>query len=232
MFWEDVKTLNSYFHQRCLTSFWYIPLPRGLDVFLSSIALFSKTSDNSPYSVSCLLTIFPCPLPQESGFARQSEEWETQSEAGIAAMREEAEILQNTLLEITHAVKQDADNTSRLLGSPGGPEIEVVDASMLEAEDDFGMSKRPISPSRAARMRSASPTRARSPATSDNALGLIHSAIHKKNLQVQVMLSKTKGTPFSAARVLFCSFLNTRRDTNPTHKQKQVVYTCRAVDLQ
>ncbi|KAJ7382567.1 hypothetical protein OS493_034203 [Desmophyllum pertusum] len=68
----------------------------------------------------------------ENGFARQSEEWETQSEASIAAMREEAEILQSTLREITFAVRTDADNTSKILGSPGGPEIEVVDAGMLE----------------------------------------------------------------------------------------------------
>lgn len=130
---------------------------------------------------------FPAPSPQESGFARQSEEWESASEAGIAAMREEAEILQNTLREITHAVRQDADTSSRLFGSPG-PEIEVVDASLLEAEDDWDTSKRPISPSRAARVRSTSPTRARSPAHSDNALGMVHSAIRKKNMQVQVKL--------------------------------------------
>ena len=122
---------------------------------------------------------------QESGFAKQSEEWENQSEASLAAMREEAEILQSTLREITHAMKQDADTTSRLLGSPGG-DIEVVDAGLLDsAEDDF-LSKRPISPSRAARLRSSSPTRARSPAHSDNALATVHSAIQKKNMQVMV----------------------------------------------
>lgn len=100
-------------------------------------------------------------------------------------MREEAEILQSTLREITHAVKQDADTTSRLLGSPGG-DIEVVDAGLLDsAEDDF-LSKRPISPSRAARLRSSSPTRSRSPAHSDNALATVHSAIQKKNMQVMV----------------------------------------------
>lgn len=100
-------------------------------------------------------------------------------------MREEAEILQSTLREITHAVKQDADTTSRLLGSPGG-DIEVVDAGLLDsAEDDF-LSKRPISPSRAARLRTSSPTRSRSPAHSDNALATVHSAIQKKNMQVMV----------------------------------------------
>ena len=123
---------------------------------------------------------------QESGFARQSEEWENQSEASIAAMREEAEILHSTLREITHAVRQDADSTSKLLGSPGGDMIEAVDAGLLEgAEDDF-LSKRPISPSRAARLRSSSPTRSRSPAVSDNALATVHSAIQKKNIQVMV----------------------------------------------
>lgn len=100
-------------------------------------------------------------------------------------MREQAEILHSTLQEITHAVRQDADNTSKLLGSPG-IEIEVVDAGLLEgAEDDF-LSKRPISPSRAARLRSSSPTRSRSPAVSDNALAQVHSAIQKKNIQVMV----------------------------------------------
>ena len=100
-------------------------------------------------------------------------------------MREEAEILHSTLKEITQAVKQDADNTSKLLGSPGG-DIEVVDAGLLEgAEDDF-LSKRPISPSRAARLRSSSPTRSRSPAVSDNVLATVHSAIQKKNIQVMV----------------------------------------------
>lgn len=128
---------------------------------------------------------FPFYHLQENGFARQSEEWENQSEASLAAMREEAEILHSTLREITHAVRQDADNTSKLVGSPGG-DIEVVDAGLLEgAEDDF-LSKRPISPSRAARLRSTSPTRSRSPAVSDNALAQVHSAIQKKNIQVMV----------------------------------------------
>ena len=123
---------------------------------------------------------------QESGFARQSEEWENQSEASLAAMREQAEILQSTLQEITHAVRQDADNTSKLLGSPGVDIIEVVDAGMLEGVEDDFISKRPISPSRAARLRSSSPTRSRSPAMSDNALAQVHSAIQKKNIQVMV----------------------------------------------
>jgi len=127
---------------------------------------------------------------QESGFARQSEEWENQSEASLAAMREEAEILHSTLREITQAVRQDADTTSKLLGSPG-VDIEVVDAGLLEgAEDDF-LSKRPISPSRAARLRSSSPTRSRSPAVSDNALATVHSAIQKKNMQVMVRIYRT-----------------------------------------
>ena len=100
-------------------------------------------------------------------------------------MREQAEILHSTLQEITHAVRQDADNTSRLIGSPGG-DIEVVDAGILEGAEDEFMSKRPISPSRAARLRSSSPTRSRSPAVSDNALAQVHSAIQKKNIQVMV----------------------------------------------
>ena len=126
---------------------------------------------------------------QESGIAKQSEEWENQSEASLAAMREEAEILQSTLREITNAVRQDADSTSKLLGSPSG-EIEVVDAGLLEgAEDDF-FGKRPISPSRAARLRSSSPTRARSPAVSDNAIATVHSAIQKKNMQVMVCVEQ------------------------------------------
>ena len=100
-------------------------------------------------------------------------------------MREEAEILQSTLREITNAVRHDADSTSKVLGSPGA-EIEVVDAGLLEgAEDDF-FSKRPISPSRAARLRSSSPTRARSPAVFDNALATVHTALQKKNVQVMV----------------------------------------------
>ena len=101
-------------------------------------------------------------------------------------MREEAEILQSTLREITFAVRTDADNTSKILGSPGGPEIEVVDAGMLEGVEDDFLSKRPISPSRAARLRSSSPTRSRSPAVSDNAIAQVHSAIQKKNIQVMV----------------------------------------------
>ena len=105
-------------------------------------------------------------------------------------MREEAEILHSTLREITQAVRQDADTTSKLLGSPG-VDIEVVDAGLLEgAEDDF-LSKRPISPSRAARLRSSSPTRSRSPAVSDNALATVHSAIQKKNMQVMVRIYRT-----------------------------------------
>ena len=100
-------------------------------------------------------------------------------------MREQQKSFTALFKKSHNAVRQDADNTSKLLGSPGA-EIEVVDAGLLEGVEDDFVSKRPISPSRAARLRSSSPTRSRSPAVSDNALAQVHSAIQKKNIQVMV----------------------------------------------
>ena len=86
-------------------------------------------------------------------------------------------------------VKQDADSAARLLGSPGADFEETIDhvnASFEESSVDF---KSP-SPSRTARLRSASPTRSRSPAMQDNALAVVQSSVHKRNLQVQELKSK------------------------------------------
>ena len=86
-------------------------------------------------------------------------------------------------------VKQDADSAARLLGSPGADfeeTIDHVDASFEESSVDL---KSP-SPSRTARLRSASPTRSRSPAMQDNALAVVQSSVHKRNLQVQELKSK------------------------------------------
>ena len=125
-------------------------------------------------------------------------------------MREEAEILHSTLREITNAVKTDADSTARLLSSPGAPEIEIVDAGLLEAADD-DFSKKPLSPSRAARMRSSSPTRSRSPAVSESALATVHSAIQKKNIQVMVSGNVVSSLKTTKARVLYELNKSTRR---------------------
>jgi len=101
----------------------------------------------------------------------------------MAAVREEADMLNNTLREVVYLVKQDTENTARQLGGPGG-EIEDLTESMLE-EEDSGI-RRSVSPSRASRLRSVSPTRARSPALADNAIATVNSCIHKRNLQLQV----------------------------------------------
>lgn len=101
----------------------------------------------------------------------------------MAAVREEAEMLNNTLREVVFLVKQDTENTARQLGAPGG-EIEDLTESMLE-EEDSGI-RRSVSPSRGSRLRSVSPTRARSPAMADNAIATVNSCIHKRNLQLQV----------------------------------------------
>lgn len=88
-------------------------------------------------------------------------------------------------------MKQDADSTSRLLGSPGVDEdlIEQVDAYFDEAAGP-GEQIRSVSPSRAARLRSVSPTRSRTPAVQDNALAAVQSSVHKRNLQVQELKTK------------------------------------------
>lgn len=98
-------------------------------------------------------------------------------------------MLNNTLRELVTVVRQDADSTARLLGSPG-PDVEDMTESMLE-EEDAGV-RRSVSPSRGSRLRSVSPTRARSPAMSDNVLATVQSCIHKRNLQVQELKSRAE----------------------------------------
>ena len=148
-------------------------------------------------------------------FAEQSEKYEEDSEAGIASIREEMEILQNTLREMANCVIEESDNTATILGefagNRGNP--SKVDMTSMEYDDedtfndgdvmdDFSsfnsanasslisrnkqQGRRSTSPSRMARMRSMSPVRARSPAFADSAVSMAQSALKKRHLQIQV----------------------------------------------
>ena len=134
----------------------------------------------------------------------------------MASLREEMEILQNTLREMANCVIEETDNTATML-SGGDHSIRSpskLDLSSMEYDndtldeggdiDDFnsmasnsslnrsgklgggGGGRRSTSPSRMARMRSMSPVRARSPAVADSAVSMAQSALKKRHLQIQV----------------------------------------------
>lgn len=139
-------------------------------------------------------------------FSEQSERWEEDSEGGMNALREEIEILQNTIHELATCIVEDTDNTTTVLASlhpslhksPSKVELSSLNYDEEDHDDhnislsptnSFERSKRPPrsgSPSRMARMRSMSPVRARSPAVADSAVSMAQSALKKRQLQVQV----------------------------------------------
>lgn len=117
----------------------------------------------------------------------------------MLAVREEADVLHTTLREMANAVIRDTETTAKLVGSPTGDGMDEVEAADDE-DTDFGtlLSSTPYtritpkhrspSPSRAIRLRSLSPTRARTPAVADSAVSAIQSALKKRQLQVQASL--------------------------------------------
>ncbi len=98
---------------------------------------------------------------------------------------------------MANAVIRDTESTAKLVGSPTGKGMDEVEDAEVE-ETDFATpvtstpytritpKNRSPSPSRAIRLRSLSPTRARTPAVSDSAVSAIQSALKKRQLQVQV----------------------------------------------
>ena len=131
---------------------------------------------------------------QESGFNEQSEQWETETEASMAAIREEADILHNTLRELASCIIEDTENAAQLIGTSIGSKIErgeefdeetdnIMSTPIGRARSPFGRNK---SPSRMGRMRSVSPVRSRSPAVADSAISAAQAALKKRNLQLQV----------------------------------------------
>ena len=114
------------------------------------------------------------------------------------AVREEADVLHTTLREIANSVIKDTETTAKMVGSPTGDGMEEVDGEEVdEMEASYLTStpytrvpsnKRSPSPSRAIRLRSLSPTRARTPAVADSAVSAVQSALKKRQLQVQVCL--------------------------------------------
>lgn len=152
-------------------------------------------SSSCTADVSCLMNPL---LLKESGIAEQTEKWETESQASILAVREEADVLHTTLREIANSVIRDTENTAKMVGSPTGDGMEEVedDGEGGHEEPSYITStpytrvtpkNRSPSPSRAIRLRSLSPTRARTPAVADSAVSAVQSALKKRQLQVQVM---------------------------------------------
>ena len=131
-------------------------------------------------------------LLQGVEYAEQSERWETDSQAGIAAAREESNILQSTLQELASCIIEDTENTARLIGSYkfdrdlGDEDDSDVELSASTPAIKSKSNRRSGSPSRMARMRSMSPVRARSPAHTDYSISAAQSALKKRLLQVQV----------------------------------------------
>lgn len=133
-------------------------------------------------------------LIQGMEHAEESEKWETDSQASMAAVREEADLHHQTLRELVNFVLDDAEATANILGlqSKVGRRFDEAEE---EAEDELlnkraSMTNLPMSksPRQKVRMRSISPTRARSPAHSESALSAAKSAIKKRRLQIQVVL--------------------------------------------
>ena len=129
--------------------------------------------------------------------AEQSEKWESESQASILAAKEEADVLHTTLREVANSVIRDTENTAKMVGSPTGDKMgEVEDDVEDEVEEPSYVTSTPYtrvasknrspSPSRAIRLRSLSPTRARTPAVADSAVSAVQAALKKRQLQVQV----------------------------------------------
>ena len=119
-------------------------------------------------------------------------------------------MLHTTLREIANSVIRDTENTAKMVGSPTGDGMEEVEEE--EAYDDPSYltstpftrttpKNRSPSPSRAIRLRSLSPTRARTPAVADSAVSAVQSAMKKRQLQVQVIFRHE----FSSR--VFCEFV-------------------------
>ena len=131
----------------------------------------------------------------------QNEKWESESQASILAAKEEADVLHTTLREIANSVIRDTENTAKMVGSPTGHGMdEVEDVDEDSYQDPSYITSTPYtritpkdrspSPSRAIRLRSISPTRARTPAVADSAVSAVQSALKKRQLQVQVSINR------------------------------------------
>ena len=153
--------------------------------------LFTSISCSFGLIVSSLKSDF---LIQGIEHEEESEKWENDSQASMAAAREEADLHHQTLRELVNFVLDDAEATANILGLQS-----KVDRSFDEAEEEAedgilnkraSMTNLPTSksPRQKVRMRSISPTRARSPAHSESALSAAKSAIKKRRLQIQVVL--------------------------------------------
>ena len=129
--------------------------------------------------------------------AEQNEKWESESQASILAAKEEADVLHTTLREVANSVIRDTETTAKMVGSPTGGGMEEVDGDADEVVEEpsyltstpytrVASKNRSPSPSRAIRLRSLSPTRARTPAVADSAVSAVQSALKKRQLQVQV----------------------------------------------
>ena len=71
-------------------------------------------------------------LVQEGGLESTSEEWEVQSEVSQAGMREDTELLSNTLREVAKAVLKDTDDTEKIVGvkTKGKCDINIIQDMM------------------------------------------------------------------------------------------------------
>ena len=129
--------------------------------------------------------------------AEQNEKWESESQASILAAREEADVLHTTLREVANSVIRDTENTAKMVGSPTGDGMEEVEGDAEDGGEEpsyltstpytrIAPKNRSPSPSRAIRLRSLSPTRARTPAVADSAVSAVQAALKKRQLQVQV----------------------------------------------
>ena len=52
---------------------------------------------------------------QKTGIATRTEEWEVQTEHSQAAMREETELLSNTLKEVAKAILKDTEDSGKFV---------------------------------------------------------------------------------------------------------------------
>lgn len=131
---------------------------------------------------------------QGAELVEQSDKWENDSQASVVAIREEADILQNTLQELANCIIDDTENTARMLNTTFGSKLDRSNMDDEESDNELSFSsptrsrksRQSTSPSRMARMRSMSPVRARSPAVADSVISAAQSALKKRQLQLQV----------------------------------------------
>uniref|UniRef100_K7FZ16 Ciliary rootlet coiled-coil, rootletin n=1 Tax=Pelodiscus sinensis TaxID=13735 RepID=K7FZ16_PELSI len=112
----------------------------------------------------------------------------------IEALRTELEMLQQTLRDLAQAVLSDADSAIHLTGTERMMEVSESDVTGFSLRGLSSSLRTPSPLRRTSPRRSSSPRRSLSPAFSDSTLAMVHSALQKRQLQLQDVRGKYEAT--------------------------------------